>query len=57
MKKVYSYKEMKAMDLKKAPRLSPVISGVVRSNIIVITPSEISSGIKSYHNRETEKGF
>lgn len=57
MKKVYTYREMKAMRLKEAPRLSPIISGVVRCNVIVITPSEISTGIKSYHSRETKKDF
>ena len=46
------------MHLESAPMLSPTISGVVRSNSIIITPSDASSGIKSYHSREaTVKDF
>lgn len=52
MKKVFTYAEMKAMHFKDAPRMSPTISGVVRSSTIVITPSDVSSGIKPYHSRE-----
>ena len=57
MRKVYTYSDMKAMHLKDAPKFSPVISGVVRGSSIVITPTDVSSGIKSYHNRESRKNF
>lgn len=58
MNKIYTSKEMKMMHLESAPMLSPTISGVVRSNSIIITPSDASSGIKSYHSREaTVKDF
>lgn len=57
MKKVFTYNEMKEMRLKRAPKMSPTISGVVRSNSIVIIPSDVSSGIMPYHSCETGKNI
>ena len=57
MKKIYTYEEMRKMHLKRATRLSPTISGVKRSGNIIVTPGEVSSGIKYYHSRESIKAF
>jgi hypothetical protein len=57
MKRIYTYKEMRKMHLKRATRLSPTISGVKRSGNIIVTPGEASSGIKYYHSRESIKAF
>lgn len=52
MKKAYTYNEIKAMHIVGASRVSPTISGVVRSRSIIINPSDVSSGIKPYRSRE-----
>lgn len=54
MSKMYTYEELKAMEVKPVIQMSPSISGVKRCNSILLSDNAFSSEIKTYNGYNIE---